>query len=459
MENLQTRFKDGIRVVTGNRRELRFEVLEQQENWTEFVDECLTMFVPWSTAHACPTLTNLGSSWTHLLEFLSTRGYRVADQDAIETKRCHAFIDPACYGEITCKLGLDHPHKRLAIPKFFLYANGGPNLRDLRGPARHLTDDERTTLTEHLDTQARLREQISPKLLTFMAHGNVFGKLDVTHSQVHSFEIREGIKLIEIWGEDETGKALLATHSIRYRDWQGIVPETATFDLGHKMQLWLHITPQTAAGEPTGAVVEVKYRRSGLVARAEDWLSSSVVWGKPWPVYAIAGLLLAMGMTIGWVVGKKRSDGALAKQTAQIDQMSKELASLRAGPAQSAIRPGSNVTAFTLTPDKISIRENGKSEPVVSIPPNATLVLLELPIYEQRPLVYRAVLKPFLENKEIIAEDGLSAKQMDQHLMVTFSLPTSLVENNTDYVLHLHSKDPSGHSQDVLNFTFYVEKK
>jgi hypothetical protein len=461
MDNLQTRFKDGIRVVTAERRELKFEVAEQQEAWAGFVDECLVMFVPWSTAQACPTLANLGSRWTRLLEFLSTRGYRFADQDPIETKRCHVFIDPACYGEVTRKLGMDHPHKRLAIPKFYLSANsnGGPTLRRLQGEDRHLSEEERTTLAEHLQAQARLREQISPKLLTFMAHGEVCGQFDLTRSQVHSFEIRHGVKLIEVWGEDVAGKALFAAHTVRYREWQGIAPETALLDLGHETRLWLHITPKPRADEATGALVQVKCVRNGLAARAQDWLASSFAWGKPWPKYAVAGLLLTLGVSIGWIAGKSRSDSAIAQQRAQVEHMRKELATLRSGYQQNAMEATSNAPVFRLVPDKISIREQGKSEPIVTIPPGVALVLLELPIYEQRPLVYRAVLTPFLEAREMISEDGLSTMQVDRRSVVTFALPASLVENNKDYVLHLHSRDALGHPQDLLNFTFYIEKK
>jgi hypothetical protein len=473
LEKLHTRFKDFLRVYAGERRELRFEACEDQQAWADFVDECLTMFIPWSTVHNCPTITNLGSNWRQLVKFLATLD-RLEHQDSRETKHCHVFIDPVCYTEITRTLGIDHRHKRLAIPKFFLNAesNGGRNLRNLEGESRSLSEEERTALTQHLHTQARLRQQISPKLLTIMAHGAVYGKLDLTRSRVHSFEIREGIKLIEIWGEDETSKVLFAAYSIRYRRWQGIARQSAVLPCGPKRQLRLRIIPQPSTEESAGALVQVKFGPSGLLARAEDWITLLDVWSN-WPRYAVAGLLLVAGLAMGWIAAKSTFGPQLTARNAQIQQLTKDLAALHGKPGPNGIKapprgpsvsvPSVNVTTPTLIsrlrPDTTPIREHGEGEHVVSISPGTTLLLLELPVYEQPGTIYRATLSGFLESREIISEDGLTAVQVDGQPVVTFSLPTSLVHNSGDYILHLRARDSSGHLDRVLNFTFYIEIK
>jgi hypothetical protein len=49
------------------------------------------------------------------------------DQDAVETHRCHLFIDPSCYARVMMRLGLDSPRNRLAMPRFFVNGKSGLN--------------------------------------------------------------------------------------------------------------------------------------------------------------------------------------------------------------------------------------------------------------------------------------------------------------------------------------------
>jgi hypothetical protein len=142
MSQLQARFAKLVQTIRAHHGELRFEVLEDQAGWADLVDECLRVFTPWSTSPPCVALASLDFKAQGPPDVLLGKGPARVNQDRVETYRCHAFIDPVWYGQITQKLGLDPPRRRLAVPRFLLSTRieGPDGSGSLRTQTPKLTD-------------------------------------------------------------------------------------------------------------------------------------------------------------------------------------------------------------------------------------------------------------------------------------------------------------------------------
>jgi hypothetical protein len=100
----------------------------------------------------------------------------------------------------------------------------------------------------------------------------------------------------------------------------------------------------------------------------------------------------------------------------------------------------------------------GVKEAVVSLPSGAALIILELPV-ESRPTSYRAVLKSFLENREVLSKSSLHPIPRNGSMVVTLAVPASLVKDRKHYVVDLYSTDGGGRLEKIRFFTLYVEKQ
>jgi hypothetical protein len=106
MNKLEDRFDGMLKTSRTQHGEVRFVSADDQEQWADMVDLCLKEFTPWSTLNACPVANNFGGAEMKLPSSLSGNG---ADQNLVETSRCHAFIDPLCFGRLVRALALNHP--------------------------------------------------------------------------------------------------------------------------------------------------------------------------------------------------------------------------------------------------------------------------------------------------------------------------------------------------------------
>src|SRR5215469_9858769 len=385
MNKLQARFNDFLRTCTAHYGESRFEVSEHQDSWAELVDRCLRAFTPWSTAQTCNLLANLDTG-TRALPFpLSVKAERGSvDQDMVETHRCHVFTEPSCFSRLAKRFGLDAPRARLAVPQFFMkqtidnQRNSGPSSET--PPA--LTQEERRQIMDRLAVEADRRQQVPLKLLRISADGSECGCLiPGEQSSVH-FDIEEGVRLIEIWTEDQGENLPLATHWIEYSQSQGIVPSAATVDLGRGRALALQVIPKAKSDESGRASIFVKWQPVSRLAAWRDFLRNPRLWFYALPKYALAPLLL---IAIGGIVGTVKYRNDLLRQQAASDRLRQELE--REKVARSSlehaleIERGTSTESYLLVPDDLQIRgPQGPKEPVISLSSHAPLVILELPI-------------------------------------------------------------------------------
>jgi len=461
MNKLQTRFNNFIRTCTAQYGELRFEVSQQQESWAELVDRCLRAFTPWSTAQTCDVLANLDNV-TGVLPFpLSVKGGGV-DQDVVETHRCHAFIEPLCFGWLAKRFSLDPPRIRLAVPQFFLEQkiDEDRNIGNGSQLTPDLTEGERREILDRLSAEAARRQRTPLKSLRIAADGRacvqlVHGKRNSAH-----FEVEEGTKLIEISTEYQGETLLLATHWVKYTEWDGIAPSTATLDLGRGSRLLLDVIPKSeAALDRRSALIVVKWQPVSRFVAWLDSLRNPALWFHSLPKFALAPLCL---LAIGGILGTIKYSRELVKQQSTTEHLAKELAQEKAARVSVEhsleVERGISVETYLLVPSDLQIRgPQGPKEPVLSLSSHAPLVILELPVGGDFGPSYRAVLKPFLEDREILSENLSKSAHTLGDDTLKFSLPVAFLEDGKHYVVTLSSISSFGKMNEVRKFTFYVK--
>jgi hypothetical protein len=466
MNQLENRFRNGIKKCRVQHGELRFEAAEDQKSWVGLVDECLRFFTPWSTSQGCLSLANVEGDSLGLRDLLSQGGRRKVTQDSIEAYGSHMFIDPYCHGQITEKLGLEPPRQRLAVPRFFLAtgSDGQNRPQVFSSEVPGLTEEERSRILSKVAEETARRHDLPVKSLTILANGIECARLDVEDDRRQEREVPEGAKLLEIWAHCDGDDFLLATHWIDYTEWEGVAPAAATVALGNGRELLLEISPVEEDEEED--------RRISIGCKCQsDSLLASWIWALrsfferviSLPRYALAVVLL---IALGWALSTFKYSRELGRGREAIEHINKELADERAARASLQQRLDEErgkellASAYRLIPDDFRVRgPEGVKEPVVSIPSGAVLVNLELSAGTGQAASYRAVLRPFLGKREILREGSLKSEQKGRSRILTFALPASLVENKQHYVLELVSLDAGGRVGKSRSFTFFVVKE
>jgi hypothetical protein len=124
MKELKDRFGNSIQICKTHRGEHRFDALNDQQRWTALVERCLKLFTPWSTLGKCLSCATFDFNSGGML---AAKHHPNLTQDALEIRRCHAFIDPVCYEDLIQKAGLDSPSQRLSLPRFLNVSMKGPD--------------------------------------------------------------------------------------------------------------------------------------------------------------------------------------------------------------------------------------------------------------------------------------------------------------------------------------------
>ena len=463
INRLQERFEKFLKTCRTQRGEVRFEVPERQADWQELVEECLTIFTPWSTTSSCwvPTDFELNASTASKL---LRKVLRSRDLDRVEMYRCHAFIDPCCYGRLAKGMGLDARRDRLSVPKFFLNneKSGGEDIGksasfgNRRPNPPKLTEREREAITARLQAEAVERQRTLPQVLYIMSRGEERSRWDLARKGRQRIEIQDGTRLLEIWTENRDERVLLATHLVRYSSSQGIAESEHVVDLDNQRELVLHTIPVNG-----GAIIELECR---AIQGLSGWREIVNVLNRPGVLarYALASACLLL---TGWGLGTVWHHKNLAQQQAAAERVSAELARERAARAALAReleneRSEKSLASFLLLSSTAGVRgQQLTQEPVVSISPNASVVNLRLPVSQGGRQSYSAALAPFLAEREVLKESFLEATTKGSGSEVSFVVPASLLENGKRYVVTLYQVDKTGRQERVDLFTFYAVKK
>ncbi len=452
MGKLERRFGSFLRTFRTQHGELRFEACQDQRCWASLAEVCLGAFIPWSTAKNCPVPCDFGLESGKLPPQLAGVSADKMDHDEIEINRCHAFIDPVCYGRLTRALAFDPPEEKLCLPRFFMEdttCNDKPN----RSPQTPLTPEERKAVSGYLSSEAGRRRRAAAQFVTVAVDGAEVAKVDFSAKPEHSFEIQEGAELVEIRTTYQGEDVVLATNRVTYTEAQGIAPSRSTIFLRGGRRLLLEIAP-VAALPATGtrrAVMRLSYRPSVL----ETWRA-----GHPslWAGirYATAASVLVIA---GWILGLKT--GGDHRQIQHDDQPASLVAavpspSLPTAQQHPTVTPLTAISSYTLTADDLMVRGAGGSDvPSVMVPARPALLRLRLPIAaSDAHKALRATLHPFLSKTDLLSESLPRVESTSSDSIATFWVPSALLQNDQDYSVDLRSRNASGGWEEVGSYTF-----
>ena len=90
--------------------------------------------------------------------------------------------------------------------------------------------------------------------------------------------------------------------------------------------------------------------------------------------------------------------------------------------------------------------------------PGDSLVMLNLSVGRVKHRSYRATLSPFMEEQELLTENLLKPKAKGNDWVLEFALPSSLVADNTHYLITLAALDGQGRTTPITRFLFKVRK-
>ena len=444
MTKLEERFGSMLKTCRTQHGEMRFESADQQDVWMDLVNACLKEFTPWSNSNACPVPLNFGEAGRTLPSRLSGEGAGEADQNEIEINRCHAFIDPACYGRLVRALAIETPSKKLDLPRFYMTTSDSSKHAD--GPPQPLSPEERKTIAEFTATQADRRRKTKPENLFAVVDGKQLAQFDLAGKTARQFEIAEGAELLEIWTQADSGPLLLATHKIAYSGTQGIAPEAFSFALPGKAELALQISGSIDSPDgPRKAVVSLTYNPRPREASLAAWLPTA-------PKFAVASAAL---IALGWFLAI-----AAHRQTFTLQPTSTQSAQLNPPaptPTPTEMAKQQTTAVYRLMSDDLMTRGNGASEmPSVVVAQQPALLQLELPVAaEDAGRIFQAGLNPFLKGGEILIENKLKAHRTNgSTAVVTFWMPSNLLQPDTDYVVNLRYQTGKGNLEGIGSYTF-----
>ena len=458
MSKLEDRFDGMLKTSRSQHGEIRFVPFDQQAQWAELVDLCLKEFTPWSTRNTCPVPINFGEPEHTLPANLSGKGSSEADHNQIEINRCHVFIDPLCFGRLARALAIDPPANRLDLPRFFMEKPADSNFIDRPPQPPQLSAEERKSIADFAVAQAERRQKTAPTVLAILIDGKEHARL-ATSGNIASrqLEIHEGAELIEIWTEAESKSLLLATHKIAYSETHGIAPANVSFRFKGAAELDLQISGNDQAQtSPRVAIVSLVYLPGPQ--------NTGMRWAWATPKFALTSIAL---IAFGWIltmntVGKHATPPISLQQTpAGYIESSKALLPPEASPTPAEMAQANPLpSVYKLIPDELATRGSGATEmPSIVVPAQATLIELELPIIStDAARSFHATLKTFSKGEEILTVARLTAKQAPSGRIVTFSLPSTILEADEDYTVDLRTHYPGGRMEELSSYTFHTVK-
>lgn len=437
MTKLERRFGLLLRTCRTQYGELRFEAWDNQEPWQALAKKCLHLLTPWSTSERCPVPADFGVGNSSLpAELAPTRGMQFTP-DQVETNRCHAFIDPECYGRLTRALDFDPPAQRLALPRFFMDKQHPDNTPD---PPSPLSPDERKDVQERLQSESERRRDSSVKRIRVVVDGNEEIYWNLNFKNQCRVEIQEGAEIVEMFADEDVNgdkDLLIAAHRIEYSNVSGIAAtrETVEFRNG---KLLLNVTPgEPAAGDqPHRAVLNLSWeakRALHLSGRPALWSLSK---------YAVASLAC---LVIGWIAGRYGvGNRPEARSQDPVNLVSSSRPPVTAGQppvADESRKVISAYKAYTLVPDEEIVRGSGGPDfSLVVLSPDPGLLRFDLPLppgnSEQS---FVAILKPFQSNSVLLTEALTRNNSASSGRVVSLWVPSTLLRKDKDYAIELRS--------------------
>ena len=310
LKELKERFGELIEVMKGPRGEQRWRTGESNSRQPELVRECLTWFTPWSTPCVVPERFDPLSD---PIEKLTFAGHHPDDEHEVEVNRIHAALHPDCFARLAAANGLTTPDERLELPHFFLADANDDSDQDSRRPP-NLSDEDLNTINHLLAQEAGRRKAASSGFLRVLVDGTEMAEINPQRSASTRFAITAEAEVVEVYGQDEQGPLLLATHLLNFNG-----PKNRNFTITAEGGQRISFTVQLLRdddGSTRGAQLAVTYGQSGVEGASAklNQISTSVVnairdlgpagWWKPAAAFSAFVLLFAGA----WWVWSYRQD-------------------------------------------------------------------------------------------------------------------------------------------------------
>ena len=458
LDRLQARFGKFLAVRRTEHGEVRFVPADDQAVWAGLARSCLTSFTPWSTTGNCPIPDDFDPLSHDLLSSLSRNEHQRIDQNAMETRRCHAFIEPGCFNRLSNGLHLGSPDTRLAVPKFTM-KNENKNQDKAGCPPQYpsLTEQERSQIRKSVAAEADRRNRALPKALRVTVDGIEAARLQLDRRRDLAFEIPEGAKLIEIWTEHEGKDLLLATHLITYKDSDGVSPSFAEVPIPRAGKLTLTMRAGVQGSPSRGGVASLSFHPASALVPKILVPAFALRFG-PAPIVAV---VLALLLAIGWAVNWASAQRQLAALRAANARLQTNLSDEKAAQASLEERlarplPADRPVSYRLFPD-VGITRGGENPPfpVVVLPSRPGLIALQLPLEESGPHKYSAALTLYAAREEILVENRLQPTATSAGPTIEFSLPSNFLQNRRDYTVHLWRGQTR--AEEIDSFSFHVK--
>lgn len=309
LKELKERFGELVEVAKGARGEQRWKAAPGNLRHAALVRECLSWFTPWATPCAVPARFD---PLHETIDQLSFQGRHADEEHEVEVNRIHAALHPDCFARLAAANNFDTPNDRLELPHFFLNQDADSDDDTPRTPP-NLSTDEIETINSLLAQEALRRKAASAGFLRVLVDGIQLAQINAEESAGAEFTVEEEAEVIEVYGSDQKGPLLLATHLLNFSG-SNTQDFTITVESGQRISFAVKLLSD-AEGSPTGAQVRVAVRetsaaRAAVVALRRTRTSifggpaSSIGWWKPAAALAMLALLFAGA----WWAWANRSD-------------------------------------------------------------------------------------------------------------------------------------------------------
>lgn len=443
MDRINNRFSRFLNIVRADNGEFRFEAANDQQHWTQCVNECLRAFTPWSTEAACSGFPSIKGNH-HVLA--SEIPHDKTNQNEREMNACHILVEPTCYAHLMKELGLPMPNTKLSLPKFSIRGETETRDRDTDGNrSATLSLEIRSELRRRMAERELRRRNLRARTLSIVVDGVHRG--DLEKHRCMQIELQEGSNLIEIRAEDEHGSFPLATQLVGYVDGAfEFLNATATLNRG-KLDLSILPTAKTVDGR-LQALLTVNYRpKFDPVRTAMFWYIRWKAWRPRW-AFAIAGLMIAF-IVWGLTSAYYRHKIALLQQTNERTANTQ---------GRQPLVQASAATHYLLLSDDQKVRspeQNGIPTISLRSQPQVIVLDLELPTTTKSDR-FSADLQTFSGNRTLMSQNFLQATGGKKGPTVAIMVPAQLLAPDGYYTVQLYVLGPVGRAELISRFTFKV---
>jgi hypothetical protein len=447
MEKMSRRFPEFLKTVRAQYGELKFDVYGEQQRWLGLASDCLFAFTPWSTEGRCREFIAVNGCGNNCVGDRN----QADDRNSAEIEWCHALIEPACFSRLVKQLEFQSPETKLALPRFHMQErrgmDGGNGNAKRRAP--ELLPEDFARIEARLAANDKRRKEIKSRYLSVVIDRVERARFEAMYSGQLNIAIEQGVKLVEVWGEDDSGKLLLATHVVHHGpDGFQVSKGTVIVSTG---ELDLAVTPMgRRSNEGAQASMNVNYRpKLQRVLSWSNWRGSGS-WGRlrPHILGAFAAVLVGCVATTALYLHKIRS-------------MERALQQAHRSGSQGLPNTVASVVSYALTWDGQRVRsEERTSIPEISLGSGVTAIKFDLllPVFVESDS-YFADLETFTGDRTLMSQKFLRAQHTANGRVVPIVVPAALLTAGTYYTVQLHSMNTKGHSTALYRFTFAVLTK